>query len=160
MTRTNDAEAALSFREATRADLPAVIALLADDPLGKNREMAGLSELPEPYIRAFEAIDADPRNQIIVAETGGEIVGCLQLTYLLGLTYSGGERAQIEGVRVRSGQRGAGIGKALLRHAIDLARERGCVLVQLTSDKRRAEAIAFYGALGFTASHEGLKLRL
>lgn len=159
MTKTPDAASA-TFRDATLADLPAIIALLADDPLGKYREMAQTGDLPEAYVTAFEAIDADPRNQIIVAEAGGEIVGCLQLTYLLGLTYFGGERAQIEGVRIRADKRGSGLGKALIRQAIERARTRGCVLVQLTSDKRRAEAIAFYGALGFTASHEGLKLRL
>ena len=153
--------AAPVFREAREADLPAILALLADDPLGKYREMSvpDGAEIPAGYRAAFEAITADPRNLMIVAEIDGAVAGCLQLTFLLGLSYAGGKRAQIEGVRVRKDLRGAGLGRALISYAIDLARSRGAVLVQLTSDKRRAEAIAFYRSLGFTASHEGMKLR-
>jgi ribosomal protein S18 acetylase RimI-like enzyme len=150
------------FREAREADLPSILALLADDPLGKYREMAlpGDAELPEGYRAAFAAIDADPRNMLIVGERDGAIVGCLQLTFIPGLTYQGGERALVEGVRVSAAMRGRGLGKAMMAHAIALAKARGCVLMQLTTDKRRAEAQDFYRQLGFTASHEGMKLRL
>lgn len=150
------------FREAQEADLPAIVALLADDPLGKHREMAQQpnANIPAAYRAAFDAIAADPRNELFVADAGGQVVGCLQLTYTPGMTYQGGERATIEGVRVSQGMRGRGVGKAMIDYAIARARQRGCVLVQLTTDKRRAEAQEFYRALGFTASHEGMKLRL
>ena len=150
------------FREAMHADLPAILALLGDDPLGKHRELAlpERAEIPAGYKAAFEAIAADPRNQLHVADVGGEVVGCFQLTFTPGLTYQGGERATIEGVRVSQGMRGRGIGRAMMQYAIALAKARPCVLVQLTTDKRRAEAHEFYRALGFTASHEGMKLRL
>ncbi len=151
----------VGFREAGRGDLDAMVALLADDPLGQTRETAAHDDVARnAYTRAFEAIMDDARNRLIVAETGGQISGCLQLTFIPGLTYTGGERAQIEGVRIRKDLRGGGLGKGMIGHAIDLARARGCTLVQLTTDKRRPEAIAFYGSLGFTASHDGLKLAL
>jgi ribosomal protein S18 acetylase RimI-like enzyme len=152
----------LSFRDAGEADLPEILALLADDPLGKYREMA-LSqdaEIPDAYRGAFDAILTDPRNRLIVAERDKQVAACLQLTFIPGLTYMGGERAQIEAVRVARSLRGGGVGKALIRYGIDLAHQRGCVLVQLTTDKRRAEAIEFYRALGFTDSHIGMKLAL
>jgi ribosomal protein S18 acetylase RimI-like enzyme len=150
------------FREARDGDLPAILALLADDPLGKYREMAlpADAEIPAAYVRAFEAITADPRQHLIVAEVDGTIAGCLQLSYIPGLTYQGSERAQIEGVRVSGAMRGRGLGKAMMTYAIALARAHGCVLVQLTTDKRRTEAQDFYRQLGFTASHEGMKLKL
>ena len=153
---------ALIFREATESDLAAIIALLADDPLGKYREMAlpDPADIPQTYRAAFVAIMTDPRNLMIVAEHEGQVAGCIQLTFIPGLTYQGGERAQIEGVRVDQKLRGQGAGKALIRYGIELARERGCVMVQLTSDKRRAEAIEFYRALGFVDSHIGMKLAL
>ena len=151
-----------SFREATAADLRAILVLLADDPLGKYREMAlgAGAEIPGSYRAAFEAIEADPRNRLIVAELDSKVVGCLQLTYTPGLTYQGSERATVEGVRVAQGMRGRGIGKAMMEHTIALARARGCAIVQLSTDKRRAEAQNFYKDLGFVASHEGMKLRL
>ncbi len=163
MNRPEDpASIAATFREARRDDLPAILALLADDPLGKYREMAlsGDAAVPEGYKTAFDVIAADPRNSLIVAEMDGKVVGCFQLTFIPGLTYKGGERATVEGVRVASDMRGLGIGKAMMAHAISLARARGCALVQLSTDKRRAEAQAFYRALGFVASHEGMKLAL
>ena len=153
---------AVIFREAWDEDLPAILALLGDDPLGKYRELAlaERAEIPAGYKTAFKAIMADPCNQLHVAECGGAVVGCFQLTFIPGLTYQGGERAQIEGVRVSQAMRGRGVGKAMMAYAIGQARVRGCVLVQLTTDKRRSEAHEFYRALGFVASHEGMKLRL
>jgi len=148
------------FREARRDDLAAIVHLLANDSLGTWRETIGDGALPAAYEAAFEVIAADPRNQIIVGEGEARVVACLQLTFIPGLTYTGGERAQIEGVRVDATLRGSGIGRALIEYAISLARMRGCVLVQLTTDKRRPEALAFYQALGFAASHEGMKLKL
>ena len=145
------------FREATRADLPAIVALLADDVLGKARDF---SVVDDAYERAFADIDADPRNFLIVADDGAEVVGCMQITYIPGLGRHGAERAQIEAVRVRSDRRGRGLGAHLFTWAIDQARNRGCALVQLTTDKSRADAHRFYSRLGFVASHEGLKLTL
>ncbi|MGC4746481.1 N-acetyltransferase family protein [Micromonospora sp. DT201] len=145
------------YREAVRADLPAVIALLADDVLGKARDF---TEVDEAYERAFADISSDPRNQLIVAEQGGELVGCLQITYIPGLGRHGSERSLIESVRVRSDRRGQGLGRDLMTWAIDQARQRGCALVQLTTDKTRADAHRFYLGLGFAASHEGMKLAL
>ncbi|MFD6681930.1 GNAT family N-acetyltransferase [Micromonospora parva] len=147
----------LIYREAVRADLPAVIALLADDVLGKARDF---TEVDEAYERAFAAIDADPRNQLIVAEQGGDLVGCLQITYIPGLGRHGSERSLIESVRVRSDRRGQGLGRDLMTWAIDQARQRGCALVQLTTDKTRTDAHRFYLGLGFVSSHEGMKLAL
>ncbi|PWR06838.1 GNAT family N-acetyltransferase [Micromonospora acroterricola] len=147
----------VTYREAVRADLPAVIALLADDVLGKARDF---TEVDEAYERAFADISADPRNQLIVAEQGGELVGCLQITYIPGLGRHGAERSLIESVRVRSDRRGQGLGRALMAWAIDQARQRGCALVQLTTDKARQDAHRFYLSLGFVASHEGMKLPL
>ncbi|MEU7755997.1 GNAT family N-acetyltransferase [Micromonospora sp. NPDC049101] len=147
----------VTFREAVRADLPAVIALLADDVLGKARDF---TEVDEAYERAFAAISADPRNQLIVAEQAGDLVGCLQITYIPGLGRHGAERSLIESVRVRSDRRGQGLGRDLMTWAVDQARQRGCALVQLTTDKSRADAHRFYLSLGFAASHEGMKLAL
>ena len=145
------------YREAVRADLPAVIALLADDVLGKARDF---TEVDEAYERAFADITADPRNQLIVAEQAGELVGCLQITYIPGLGRHGAERSLIESVRVRSDRRGQGLGRTLMTWAVDQARQRGCALVQLTTDKTREDAHRFYLSLGFVASHEGMKLAL
>jgi ribosomal protein S18 acetylase RimI-like enzyme len=163
MSSPEPAAAAIpTFREAADDDLAAILALLADDPLGKYREMALPADaaIPAAYRAAFEAIMADPRNQLLVAELDGAIVGCLQLTFIPGLTYQGGERATVEAVRVASAMRGRGIGKAMMAQAIGMARARGCALMQLTTDKRRAEAQDFYRRLGFVASHEGMKLAL
>ncbi len=159
--QTNEAAAQVRFRQATAVDLPAILHLLADDPLGKYREHAiDGGDIPAHSRAAFEAIAADPRNQLIVMEVDGAVHGCLQITFIPGLTYKGRDRAQIEGVRVSNAMRGKGLGKALINHAVDLAGERGCALVQLTTDKRREEAQKFYRSLGFTASHEGMKLWL
>ncbi len=149
----------MEMRLARRDDVPAVVALLADDQLGTQRE-APADPLPEVYWRAFEAVDADPNNELAVLESGGGIVGCLQITYIPGVSRRGSWRAQIEGVRIGKAARGEGFGRQMIAWAIARARERGCALMQLTTDKRRGEAHRFYESLGFVASHEGMKLDL
>ena len=148
------------LRRAVPADLPALVALLADDQLGAARDGGDGPEGLAPYERALAAIDADPAHLLVVAFREDELVGTLQLSVLPGLARRGATRAQVEAVRVRADLRGQGLGEALLRWAVEEARRRGCALVQLTSDKARAEAHRFYGRLGFVASHEGFKLRL
>jgi GNAT superfamily N-acetyltransferase len=145
------------IRRATEEDVPAIVLLLAEDELGATRESPG--DLA-PYRTAFKAIDADPNQFLAVAERDGEVVGTMQLTYLPGLSRMGGTRAQIEAVRVRGTERGTGLGSRLITWAVDQARERGCILVQLTSDTTRTEAHRFYEQLGFAASHLGFKLAL
>ncbi|KWV32395.1 MULTISPECIES: GNAT family N-acetyltransferase [Micromonospora] len=145
------------LREAVRADLPTILALLADDVLGRTREHP---EVDEAYERAFADITADPRNQQVVAERAGEVVGCLQVTYIPGLGRHGTERALVEAVRVRADLRGQGVGETMMSWVVDQARRRGCGLVQLTTDKSRTGAHRFYQRLGFVASHEGMKLTL
>jgi len=152
-------DADLRYRQATRDDVPAVVALLADDALGARREDVR-DPLPQAYYDAFEAIDQERHHTLIVAESGGSIVGTMQLSFLPYLTYRGGWRMQIEAVRVSGGQRGKGVGESMLRWAIGRAREQGCHLVQLTTDKTRPDALRFYERLGFRASHEGMKLHL
>lgn len=147
------------FRIARLDDLPTLLALLADDELGQTRE-APVGSLAIEYVDAFNAIARDERNELIVAELNGEIVGMLQLTFIPGLTHRGGERAQVEGVRVAAAHRSLGIGRALFEWAIERARERGCRIVQLTTDKRRPHPHRFYASLGFEATHEGMKLTL
>lgn len=152
-------EAAPTFRRARADDVPDIVRLLADDPLGATRERYE-SPLPESYARAFRAIEQDANNELVVACRGERVVGVLQLTYVPSLTYQGGWRALIEGVRVDRGERSQGLGKTLFEWAIARARERGCHMVQLTTDKARPDAKRFYESLGFVASHEGLKLHL
>ena len=152
-------EPPLSFRAAARGDLENIVRLLADDPLGAKRETYS-SPLPETYRRAFETIDKDPNNELVVATLAGRVVGVLQVTFIPYLTYRGGWRALIEGVRVDSSVRSGGIGRKMFEWAIERAKQRGCHMVQLTSDKSRPDAIRFYEGLGFVASHEGLKLHL
>ncbi len=147
----------LTFREAETADLPDLATLLSDDPIGISRD--GAQHL-RAYEAAFKKIQAQAGNTIIVAVVASEVVGMLQLTLIPGLSRGGMLRAQIESVRVRSEHRGKKIGQALFAHAIAMARDAGCGLVQLTSDKQRHDALRFYEALGFTASHEGMKLLL
>jgi GNAT superfamily N-acetyltransferase len=148
------------FRTATRADVPAILALLADDEVSRSRDGVVSERADERYWAAFEAIDADPRNELIVADHDGAVVGTCQLTFTPSLSRRGAERMTIEAVRVRADQRGRGVGRAMMWWALDRARERGCGLAQLTTDKRRVEAQRFYARLGFTASHEGMKLVL
>jgi GNAT superfamily N-acetyltransferase len=140
-------------REATEADVPAIAALLADDGLGRGREAPG----DPAYGRAFAAMSAQPGNVYLVAEEDGEPIGCLQFTLIHGLSRLGAARAQIEGVRVRADRRGRGVGEALFEAAFARARDLGCALVQLTTDRRRADALRFYERLGFAASHWGMK---
>jgi len=147
----------LTFREATHADLPAIAALLADDVLGTERD--GNRHM-DAYAHALSAIQAQRGNAILLAMLDADVVGLLQLTFIPGLSRGGMLRAQIEGVRVGSAHRGQRIGEAMFAHAIQRARDAGCGLVQLTTDKRRPDAHRFYERLGFEASHEGLKLTL
>ncbi|WP_332874612.1 GNAT family N-acetyltransferase [Lentzea terrae] len=146
----------MTIRRATAADVDPIVAMLADDPLGAAREKPG----DPAYLEAFEVIDADPHQFLAVADSGGEVVGTLQLTFTGGLSRLGMTRATVEAVRVRSDQRGGGLGEQLIRWAIDEARARGCGLVQLTTDASRVDAHRFYERLGFTASHVGMKLQL
>jgi len=151
----------MQIRIATRADVPTVLALLADDDVSRAR---GFGEVPAEVDAAtwaaFEAIDADDRNELIVAELDGEVVGTCQLTFIPGLSRGGAERLLIEAVRIRSDRRGRGLGGELIRWAVERGRARGCRMAQLTTDKRRTAAHRFYETLGFTRSHEGMKLAL
>ncbi len=148
----------MHIRKATAKDIPTIVAMLADDELGKQREDYQVP-LPESYQLAFENIDADPNQELIVVENHDhKIMGTLQLSFMQYLTYRGGIRAQIEGVRIHKDFRGQGLGKAMFEWAINRARERGAHLLQLTSDKQRPDAIKFYEGLGFKATHEGMKI--
>ena len=155
----SSAAAFLAIRRATRVDVPAIVRLLADDPLGQARERYQ-DPLPQAYYDAFAQIDGDPRNELVVVELPGEVVGTLQLTLLPHLSHQGGTRAQIESVRVAEGYRGRGIGRHLFAWAIERAREAGCHQVQLTTNAGRADAQRFYARLGFVGSHIGMKLDL
>jgi GNAT superfamily N-acetyltransferase len=145
------------IRLATREDLPAIVRLIADDGLGRGREELS-DTVSACYAEAFAAIEADPNNEIAVMELDGAVIGCLQLTYIPGLSRKGAWRAQIESVRIATHLRGQGLGRKFFEWAIARAKDKGCALVQLTTDKSRAEAYRFYESLGFTASHEGMKL--
>ncbi len=149
----------IQFRQASAADLPALVQMLADDPLGATREDPG-KPLNPAYLNSFQHIDQDPNNELIVAAHAHDLVAMLQLTFIPYLTHTGSWRCLIEGVRVKRNHRGQGLGQQLFDWAINRARQRGCQLVQLTSDKQRPGAIRFYQNLGFVASHEGFKLKL
>ncbi len=149
----------LTMRKATRSDLDAIVLLLSDDMLGKSREDATMPAA-EVYRSAFEEIDEDKNQFLAVADADCVVVGCLQLTFIPGLSRKGMLRGQIESVRTLASQRGKGLGGKMIRWAIDLCRQRGCGLVQLTTDKTRADAQRFYSEFGFVASHEGMKLNL
>ncbi|WP_274364105.1 GNAT family N-acetyltransferase [Paenibacillus thermotolerans] len=149
----------ITCRLAMIEDLDKIVYMLADDVLGNKREQYE-QPLPENYVRAFQSISADPNNELIVACSDEEVVGVLQITYIPHLTYQGGWRATIEGVRVSSSERGKGIGSQLINWSIERAKERGCKVIQLTTDKKRPEALQFYKTLGFQATHEGLKMYL
>ncbi|MCX2967938.1 MULTISPECIES: GNAT family N-acetyltransferase [Streptomyces] len=148
---------ALVIRRAAEDDLAAIVAMLADDPLGATRETP--DDLG-PYRTAYAALAADPRQHLVVAERAGRAVGTLQLTVVPGLSRRGAERALVEAVRVHADERGSGLGSELVRWAVDEARRLGCALVQLTSDASRTDAHRFYERLGFTASHVGFKQTL
>jgi GNAT superfamily N-acetyltransferase len=151
----------VTFRDARREDVPAILALLADDAISAARGSgSGVDQPDEACLTAFEQIQADQYTRLIVAETDGQVVGTLQLNLVLGMSRRGMLRAQIEAVRIAAPYRGQGLGRSMMQWTIGQARADGCGLVQLTSDKRRHDAIRFYKSLGFTASHEGLKLWL
>lgn len=145
------------IRPATRDDVPAVVALLADDRLGAGREDPGD---PETYATAYDRVAADPAQHLVVAERDGRVVGTLQLSVVPGLSRRGATRAIIEGVRVARGERGSGLGTELVTWAVEESRRLGCSLIQLTSDASRVDARRFYERLGFVASHVGFKLPL
>jgi ribosomal protein S18 acetylase RimI-like enzyme len=158
----------IRLRHASPADLPAIVALLADDAIGTVREAGGDMA---PYERAFAAIDADPSHLLVVGELvppgtagfgsgEGTVVATFQLSFLPGISRHGAWRAQIEAVRVAGSLRGRGFGNLMVRWAIGESRRRGCTLIQLTTHKSRTAAHRFYERLGFDVSHEGMKLTL
>ncbi len=148
---------ALHFRPAEQDDVPLIVAMLADDPLGSQREQFA-NPLPAVYYDAFDRIITDHNQELMVVEDEGEIIGTLQLSFIPYLTYQGGTRAQIEAVRIHKNRRGQGLGEEFFRWAIARAQERGAHLLQLTTDKQRPDAIRFYEKLGFQGSHLGMKL--
>ena len=152
------ADDSMTFRRAHRADLPRLLALLADVVLGRNREAIASSD--PAYAMAFDAIDGDRNQHLLVAEQAGEVVGMLQLTFIPGLSRGGAWRANVEAVRVAAPLRGQGIGARLMARAEQIAAERGCRMAQLTSDLQRADAHRFYLRHGYVASHAGFKKSL
>jgi ribosomal protein S18 acetylase RimI-like enzyme len=159
MSRQQAPDSGVIVRRGRREDVPAVVRLLADDVLGASRERAE-EPLPDEYWSAFDAMSALNGNELLVATIGNEIVGCLQLTIIPGLSRMGLTRAQLEGVRVHAARRGEQIGEQLVRAALERARAAGCGMVQLTTDATRTSARQFYERLGFVASHVGMKLTL
>jgi ribosomal protein S18 acetylase RimI-like enzyme len=149
----------LVFRRANRTDLPAIIALLADDEIGRTREDSGTPSNPR-HEDAFRAIDQDPNQFFAIVEKAGTTIGCLQLTFIPGLSRLGMWRGQIESVRVAKSHRGQSLGDQMLNWAIETCRQHHCGLVQLTTDVRRLDARRFYEKHGFKASHAGMKLDL
>ncbi|WP_369247761.1 N-acetyltransferase family protein [Streptomyces sp. R41] len=147
----------LEIRAAVAEDVPAIVAMLADDPLGAQRES---QDDLTPYLAALERLSADPNQHLVVAVREGRVVGTLQLTVIPGLSRKGATRSIIEGVRIHADERGSGLGTQLIEWAIDESRRLDCQLVQLTSDVTRTDAHRFYERLGFTASHVGFKLPL
>lgn len=147
----------LEIRPAVAGDVPAIVAMLADDALGAQRESP--DDLT-PYLAALERLSGDPNQHLVVAVRAGQVVGTLQLTVIPGLSRRGSTRALIEGVRVRTDERGSGLGTRIIEWAIDESRRQDCRLVELTSDASRTDAHRFYERLGFTASHVGFKLAL
>jgi ribosomal protein S18 acetylase RimI-like enzyme len=152
-------EKEIKFRIATEQDLVRIVEMLADDELGRKRERYE-QPLPESYTKAFHAITSDPNNELVVAYQGNEVIGVQQITFTPYITHQGGWRATIEGVRTSSSVRGKGVGTELIKWAIQRANERGCHLIQLTTDKQRVDALRFYERLGFKSTHEGLKMKL
>ncbi|MEV0929934.1 GNAT family N-acetyltransferase [Streptomyces phaeochromogenes] len=147
----------LEIRPAVPDDVPAIVAMLADDPLGAQRESP--DDL-SPYLAALERLSKDPNQHLVVAVREGRVVGTLQLTIIPGLSRKGATRSIIEGVRIHADERGSGLGTRFIEWAIDRSRIEGCQLVQLTSDVSRTDARRFYERIGFTASHVGFKLQL
>lgn len=149
----------ITIQTASDDHLPAIIALLANDPLGSAREIGG-AMIPEPYLRAFDEIQQDPNAQILVALNEQKVVACLQLNVLANLTFTGAKRALIEGVRVDKSKQNLGIGRQIFAAAIAISREQGCAMVQLTTNNARPDAAKFYQKLGFVGSHTGFKMLL
>ncbi|MGX5845582.1 N-acetyltransferase family protein [Mesorhizobium sp. PL10] len=149
----------IHIRRAEITDLPAIVAMLADDPLGRSREDAS-EPLAKAYLDAFAAVNADPNQFLAVMTANGEVIGTLQISYLAGLSQQGAWRGQIEAVRVTADRRGERLGQRMLEWAIEQCRARGCKIVQLTTNKSRQDAHRFYDRLGFKASHIGYKLEL
>ena len=149
----------IELRSARESDLEAIVAMLADDPLGAQRESPGLP-LDRVYREAFAAIEENPHDRIIVASEGDRVLGCLQLSFLPGLSHRGAWRAQIESVRVAATERGRGLGELLVEHARERAIAKGCRMLQLTTDQSREDALRFYERLGFRSTHWGMKLPL
>jgi ribosomal protein S18 acetylase RimI-like enzyme len=147
------------IRRAVAADLPGIIALLADDDLGRGREDTSAAALPR-YAAAFAGLASDPNQVPVVMMIDGRVAGYLQITFIPGLSRQGMWRGLIESVRIDKALRGQGLGDQLMRFAIEQCRAKGCKLVQLTTDKTRADAHRFYIRIGFVASHEGMKLAL
>ena len=147
----------LGIRAAVADDVPAIVGMLADDPLGAQRESP--DDLA-PYLSALERLGADPNQRLVVGVREGRVVGTLQLTIIPGLSRRGATRSIVEGVRIHADERGSGLGTELIEWAIEESRDQGCQLVQLTSDQTRTDAHRFYERLGFTASHTGFKLQL
>lgn len=165
LARLDLADRTVVLRRATGSDLGPLVALLADDPLGRDRDGAAGDDDLGPYVRAFEAIEADPAQLLVVAaDPPGAacppVLATMQLSFVPGLSRRGMLRCQVEAVRVHADLRGSGLGRAMLGWAVEEARRRGCGLVQLTTDKQRERAHRFYAGLGFVASHEGFKLSL
>lgn len=147
----------ISFRKATSSDISHIVEMLADDELGSQREDFQLP-LPAPYLEAFEAINLDPNQELIVVEHSDQIIGTLQLSFIQYLTYQGGIRAQIEAVRIKKNYRRQGLGERFFEWAAQRARQRNAHVLQLTTDKQRPDAIKFYEKMGFKSTHEGMKL--
>jgi GNAT superfamily N-acetyltransferase len=149
----------VQYRLAIESDVSAIVRMLAEDEISAQRERFE-TPLPQGYYDAFEAIERDPNNELIVAEADGEVIGTLQLMFLPSISYQGATRAQVESVRVAQRLRGQGIGAEMMEWALARARQRGCHLMQLTSHKSREDAHRFYEKLGFTKSHIGMKIHL
>ena len=147
----------MKIRSALVADVPAIVQMISNDKLGALREDYR-EPLPATYYEAFNRIDSDPNQELMVMEDDEKIVGTMQLSFIPYLTYQGGIRAQIEAVRIHEERRGQGLGEQMFKWAINRAQERGAHVLQLTTDKQRPEALHFYEKLGFVASHEGMKL--
>ena len=147
------------LRDARRDDVPAIVAMLADDELGATRDRVE-DPLQQAYYDAYDEIAGDPNNRLLVAEMDGEIVGTMQLSFLRMLSRKGSISAEVEAVRVASHLRGRGVGRQMMALAIEMARARGCVMMQLASNNSRVDAHRFYEQLGFVASHVGMKLAL
>ncbi len=147
------------FRRAEQSDLEAIVAMLADDVLGRQREDTRLPAA-DTYVQAFQAIDADPNQFLAVAELDGAVVGTLQISFMPGLSHQGAWRGEIEAVRIARTARGTGLGRRMMEWAIEQCRARNCRIVQLTSDLKRTDAHRFYEQMGFVGSHKGYKLVL